>query len=141
MTSDSSRTAATALAVAAGGAVGAALRYQLWRWWPDNMAEFPLTTFAINVVGCFVFGVCVGSMPDTKHRGISFIRTFVIFGFLSGFTTFSFYAVQGIALTSPKLGLLYLIATPTFALTAAWAGRATALARSDRAHTTGRNSR
>jgi len=51
MLSGSSRTAATAMAVAAGGAGDAALRYQLWRWWPDDIAEFPLTTFAINVMG------------------------------------------------------------------------------------------
>ena len=124
MLSDTSRTAATALAVAAGGAVGAACRYQMWRWWPDDAMHFPLTTFAINAVGCFLFGLSIGAVPDGDQDSTAIVRAFLMYGVLAGFTTFSFFAVQGVALTSPWMGLLYLALTPVLAVGAAWAGRA-----------------
>ncbi|MFZ2175292.1 MAG: CrcB family protein [Rhodococcus sp. (in: high G+C Gram-positive bacteria)] len=123
MTPHIAPTAATALTVAAGGAAGAALRYQLWRWWPDGGAGFPFTTFAINVVGCFLFGVCVGVMPNDEHGRGAVLRHFLTFGVLGGFTTFSFFAVQGVTLTSPKIGALYLVVTPILAISAAMLGR------------------
>ena len=126
MLSDGSRTAATALAVAVGGAVGAALRYRVWRCWPDDAATFPLTTFTINVVGCFLFGMCIGVIPDTGRDSTTIVRAFLMFGVLAGFTTFSFFAVQGVTLTSPRVGVLCLVLTPAVAAGAAWAGRACA---------------
>ena len=70
MVSETSRTAVTALAVAVGGAAGAALRYQLWRQWPTTNLEFPLTTLLINAFGCFVLGAAIGLPlnPDTPIR-------------------------------------------------------------------------
>ncbi|MCQ4120971.1 fluoride efflux transporter FluC [Rhodococcus tibetensis] len=103
-----------------GGAVGAAARCQLWRWWPDDIDEFPFTTFAINVMGCFVFGLLFCLVPARGPVGL--IRTFVVFGVMSGFTTFSFFAVQGVTLTSPRVGGLYLLVTPVAALGAAVVG-------------------
>lgn len=104
-----------------GGAVGAAARYQLWRWWPDDIDEFPFTTFAINVMGCFIFGLLF-ALPASAHGTIALIRPFLLFGVMSGFTTFSFFAVQGVTLAEPRLGLLYLVVTPIACLSAAWAG-------------------
>jgi CrcB protein len=141
MTSDSSRTAATALAVAVGGAVGAALRYQLWRLWPDDIAEFPLTTFAINVMGCFVFGVCAGLLSDSDRGLATIVRALVMFGLLGGFTSFSIFAVQGATLTSPRQGALYLVVTPLVAVSAAWAGRASASALTRSTARAGRHAR
>ena len=105
-----------------GGAVGAAARYQLWRWWPDDIDEFPFTTFAINVVGCFAFGLLFGVVPATAHGPLALVRPFLLFGVMSGFTTFSFFAVQGVTLTSPRVGVLYLLVTPLAALIAAVVG-------------------
>ncbi|TQC44229.1 CrcB family protein [Rhodococcus sp. WS4] len=121
--SHTSHTAAIAVAVAAGGALGAALRYQLWRWWPDETGSFPLTTFLINVVGCFIFGICVARIPERDRGVATLLRPFLTFGALGGFTTFSFYAVQGVTLTSPRLGALYLVVTPVVAVGAALIGR------------------
>ncbi|MEU2002861.1 fluoride efflux transporter FluC [Rhodococcus sp. NPDC019627] len=105
-----------------GGAVGAAARYQLWRWWPDDIDEFPCTTFAINVMGCFIFGLLFVVIPASAHGTIALIRPFLLFGVMSGFTTFSFFAVQGVTLTSPRVGVAYLLVTPLAALAAAMVG-------------------
>lgn len=124
--SPNSRSFVTALAVATGGAVGAALRYQLWRWWPTDNQEFPLTTFAINTVGCFLFGICHGSVAGNKRDSATVGRAFLAYGLLGGFTTFSFFAVQGVTLISPRLGMVYLLATPAASVGAAWIGIRTA---------------
>jgi len=86
--------------------------------------HFPLTTFAINAVGCFLFGLSIGAVPDGDQDSTAIVRAFLMYGVLAGFTTFSFFAVQGVALTSPWMGLLYLALTPVLAVGAAWAGRA-----------------
>ncbi|QYB00085.1 CrcB family protein (plasmid) [Rhodococcus sp. USK10] len=113
--------------MAAGGAAGAALRCQLWRWWPDDTAGFPITTFAINVVGCFFFGVCIAPTLVAQSRSAAIAHPFFVFGVLGGFTTFSYFVVQGVRVTSPWLGLLYLSFTPIAAILAALAGRASAV--------------
>ncbi|MFC9357481.1 fluoride efflux transporter FluC [Rhodococcus sp. NPDC057014] len=137
--SQTSRTAVTALAVATGGAAGAASRYQIWRWWPDDAMHFPLTTFAINVAGCFLFGLSIGAIPTGDQDSRTILRAFLVYGVLSGFTTFSFFAVQGVTLTSPRMGLLYLALTPVFAVGAAWAGRACWFVLSRRSRPAGRH--
>ncbi|CAG7600048.1 putative camphor resistance protein CrcB [Rhodococcus wratislaviensis IFP 2016] len=141
MLSDTSRTAATALAVAAGGAVGAACRYQIWRWWPDDTMHFPLTTFAINVVGCFLLGLSIGAIPDGDQDLSAIVRAFLTYGTLSGFTSFGFFAVQGVTLTYPGMGLLYLALTPVVAVGLAWAGRACWSTLSRRSRRAGRHAR
>ena len=127
MLSDTSRTAASTLAVAAGGAVGAACRYELWRLWPDSDAGFPVTTFFINIAGCFLFGICAYAFPEIDSGERAVVRSFLMFGVLGGFTTFSFFAIQGVTLTSPRLGVLYLALTPVTAVGAVWAGRLSAM--------------
>ena len=45
------------LVVAVGGMLGAVARYGAGQRWPTAAGTFPWTTFAINVVGCFLIGV------------------------------------------------------------------------------------
>jgi CrcB protein len=76
--------------VAAGGAIGTALRQGLLLLAPD-LEAFPLTTFGINLAGAFALGllleVLVRSGPDVgRRRGI---RLLVGTGALGGFTTYS----------------------------------------------------
>ncbi|RYE44166.1 MAG: CrcB family protein [Hyphomicrobiales bacterium] len=124
MTSHTIPTAATTLAVASGGAAGAAIRYQIWCWWPDGDSDFPFTTLAINLVGCFLCGVFAGGIPNLRECENSTVRQSLTFGVLGGFTTLSFVAVQGITLTDPRLGLLYLAVTSLLVVPVVWAGRA-----------------
>ena len=73
---------AAALLVFVGGGLGALLRYLL-----GLIAPGPLTTLAINVVGCFLIGLLV-LMPAGN------MRLFLAVGLLGGFTTFSAFSLE-----------------------------------------------
>jgi CrcB protein len=84
--------------VAIGGAIGSSCRYLLdgavYRWLP---ATFPYGTFAVNVVGCAVFGFLIGVGEQRLVVG-STARTFLLIGVLGGFTTFSSFAFETVQL-------------------------------------------
>lgn len=106
--------------VAAGAAVGAALRWALGVGVADGPG-FPWTTFAINVVGCFALGL----LPLIDGRN-HLVTLFAGPGLLGGFTTVSTYADQARALTAAgdlSLAGLYVAGTLAAATLAALAGR------------------
>jgi CrcB protein len=88
-----------ALAVAAGGSLGALARYGL-----DSLLEhhvdslFPWSTFAINVSGCFLNGLLVALLVD-RLGAPPWIARGAIVGFLAAYTTFSTYAAETYELT------------------------------------------
>lgn len=87
--------------VAAGGAVGALLRYgasRLWRnggdahaVWRVGEAAFPWTTLVVNAVGCFLMGVLTVALKERFTRAPRLLNPFLGTGVLGGFTTFSSY--------------------------------------------------
>ena len=83
--------------VGLGGFVGATLRYGTTllaaRWMPPP--AFPLGTFFVNVVGCFAIGLLAGTevLKLSPH-----LRVAVVVGLLGGFTTFSAFGMETIAL-------------------------------------------
>lgn len=108
--------------VALGGAVGATARYAASLWWPVGPGGFPWATFWTNVIGCAVIGVFMVVITEVRaaHR---LVRPFFGTGVLGGFTTFSTYAVDIQKLLDgghARVGLAYLAATLTAALTAVW---------------------
>lgn len=86
-----------ALVVGAGGFVGAALRYLAGtlalRWLP---AGFPFGTFLVNVTGCFAIGV-LAAWFDRQGAGLA-TRLFCLAGVLGGYTTFSTFGFETVAL-------------------------------------------
>ncbi|KMS67825.1 chromosome condensation protein CrcB [Streptomyces viridochromogenes] len=117
------RTQAPIVAVVAlGGAIGATARYAASLWWPAGPGGFPWATFWTNVIGCAVIGVFMVVITEVRaaHR---LVRPFFGTGVLGGFTTFSTYAVDIQQLLDnghARVGLAYLAATLTAALTAVW---------------------
>jgi fluoride exporter len=87
-----------ALAVAGVAGVGAVCRYvadQVISHRHDSV--FPWGTFAINVVGSFLLGLTTGL---ATHHGLSVTAATVIgTGFCAGFTTFSTWMWETIALS------------------------------------------
>lgn len=82
------------LAVAAGGAAGAVLRYLLGEVAPDG-AGFPWTTFGINVVGsALLAGLELLPIARRSQTWAAAVGP----GVLGGFTTFSATSEQGRAL-------------------------------------------
>ncbi len=98
----------TILLVAAGGAVGAILRY-LVSLIPFGTA-FPFATFFTNLVGAFLIGMIAGLLADnvlSKDAG-SFLKT----GVCGGFTTFSTFSLEAYTLLNdghPVLGGAYVV--------------------------------
>ena len=87
------------LLVGIGGGIGAMSRYGfsllVGRFWPLG---FPLATMLINIIGSMAMGLLVGwlakAMPSWAAEG----RLFVAVGVLGGFTTFSSFSLDTIAL-------------------------------------------
>jgi len=58
---------------------------------------FPLGTLAVNFVGCFLIGLLYG-LADTRQLFGDEVRLFLIIGVLGGFTTFSTFGYETLAL-------------------------------------------
>jgi fluoride exporter len=116
------------LYVAAGSAVGGAARYLLSS--ATTRAEFPLGTFLVNVVGCFLVGLLVfgGASGGWLHPGG---RVFLAAGVLGGFTTMSSFSFEALELWEAgrvATAVAYVAATVGTCLAGTWAGRAAGLA-------------
>jgi fluoride exporter len=86
------------LAVAIGGALGAAARYLLSAFvLRVSGTLFPLGTFVVNVIGCLVFGAIAGATTERVQMAPA-LRLFLLTGILGGFTTFSSYAFESFVL-------------------------------------------
>jgi CrcB protein len=115
----------TVLLVAAGGAIGSALRYvldgEVYRWLP---ATFPYGTFVVNVVGSGIFGLLVGVGEQRLVIG-SPARALVLIGILGGFTTFSSFAFETVQLLRDGewwLGAVNAVGQVVIGFAALWVG-------------------
>ena len=82
------------LAIAAGGALGALLRY----WMSNGVYAllgrgFPYGTLAVNVLGSLVMGYLYIVMIERLAIGAEW-RAFALVGLLGAFTTFSTFSIE-----------------------------------------------
>lgn len=82
------------LIVAAGGAVGSAMRHlfglaALRAFGPN----FPIGTLLINILGCLTMGLFIALLV-ARWQGSTELRLLVATGFLGGFTTFSAFSLD-----------------------------------------------
>ena len=90
------------LLVAAGGALGSVGRYfvagAVERWLGAAIGiGFPYGTLAVNVIGSAALGLLVG-LFTSLFESTPEIRLFLVIGILGGFTTFSAFSLDTIAL-------------------------------------------
>lgn len=105
-------------AVAAGGALGAAARYALTLAWPTPEGAVSWTILLVNVLGCVAIGALMRGLATRGDR-TGLLRGFLGTGVLGGFTTFSAYALDVVALSGhgrPALAVGYLLGTVAAAL-------------------------
>jgi fluoride exporter len=110
--------------VAAGGVIGAELRYGTGLLFPSTPSQFPWATVAVNVIGGFGIGVLMAVLARTA-RPHPLVRPFLGVGVLGGFTTFSTYSTDTYRLIDagrPELALGYAALTLVAALVATVAG-------------------
>ena len=80
-------------AISVGGGLGATARFGVAQWWPVRPGEFPWSTLAVNVVGCFAIGVLMVTVTEL-WAAPKLVRPFLGIGVLGGFTTFSTFALE-----------------------------------------------
>ena len=82
--------------VALGGALGASARYGVGCLLQRSAASIPLATLAVNALGCLLAGACMGW--SERQALAPSLRLFLLTGALGGFTTFSAFGVETLAL-------------------------------------------
>jgi CrcB protein len=91
------------LLVGIGGAIGSIGRFLSQRW-AARLVEstFPLGTFLVNILGCFIIGV-VYALSERGNYLSPEARIFLAVGICGGFTTFSTFAYDNFNMLSEKL--------------------------------------
>lgn len=108
----------TVVLVAVGGALGAAVRYLAGRH-VASYRSFPVATFLVNVAGCLLLGMFAGASMSAQSFAL------LGSGFCGGLTTYSTFAVESVGLArirKPFTSLLYVLASISVGLAAAWLG-------------------
>jgi CrcB protein len=108
--------------VALGGALGAVLRYLAGAWALRAFGPgFPWGTLFVNVAGSLLIGALAVALADKGARSAPFL----IAGVLGGFTTFSAFSLETLALIEAgraPLAALYVAASVLLSLLAVAAG-------------------
>lgn len=97
-------------AVAAGGAIGASLRYLIAIWLYNPLQSFPLATFVANMAGCFVIGAVLDYVNLYSLDGS--LKVFLTIGLMGALTTYSTFIVELYQLWenhSPRDAVIYLV--------------------------------
>lgn len=96
--------------VGLGGGLGSIARYLCQRWIQVAYPQaFPLGTFIVNLSGCFLIGLFWGLAYRSFVTNENW-KLFLMTGICGGYTTFSAFTLEGIALIrqqKPGLFLLY----------------------------------
>lgn len=112
------------LLVGVGGFIGATARYGLSLWIKTFVEHpFPVATFTINILGCFVMGLIVQFMRESQV--FPTVSLFLGVGVLGSFTTFSAFGFDTIELLRAqefRLALLYAVGSVVTCLLALYLG-------------------
>jgi CrcB protein len=109
------------LFVGLGGAAGSMLRWLIGR---SLNVGFPWGTLLVNVAGCLIVGLLLG-LAERGHLSSPAIRVLLVAGFCGGFTTFSAFMGENLAMLRGGEFLhfaLYAAGSMIFGLAAGWLG-------------------
>ena len=118
------------LSVAAGGAIGASLRWLIVRWAGHALGlAFPYGTLIVNVLGSLVMGVAAVAMMERFPGSWGRLSPFLMTGVLGGFTTFSAFSLDALFLIERGRNLAavaYIGGSVALSIAGLWAGLALA---------------
>lgn len=93
------------LLVAAGGALGSVARYWVGGWAPRLFGQaFPYGTLIVNLLGSFLISLVMGVALNSGTVSPN-LRIFLTIGILGGFTTYSSFNYETLALLEQRLWL------------------------------------
>lgn len=114
------------LIAGAGGFVGTCGRFLIGRVASGvDVGVFPLGTFLVNIIGCFVIGIIIGLLEKSEVLTMEEV-TFLMTGFCGGFTTFSTFSADMAGLIDAKEWMalaLYFGLSTVFGILLVWGGR------------------
>lgn len=114
----------TVLVIGVGSFIGGTLRYLVAQQVQKNfLSTFPFGTLSVNIVGCFLIGL-VFALSDRGNLSQEW-RLFLATGICGGFTTFSAFSNETIALLRDGQFLyagLYVTSSVTLGLVATFLG-------------------
>jgi len=86
------------LLVGTGGFLGTVARFVTSRYFAAYFpSSFPYGTFVVNVIGCFLIGLIYGISEKGNFMSTEW-RLILTVGFCGGFTTFSAFAAENMAM-------------------------------------------
>lgn len=115
------------LIAGAGGFVGTCLRYltgRLFQWVAPG-SGMPWGTFAVNMAGCLLIGVCCGWAERNGWMSPA-MQLFLVTGFCGGFTTFSSFSNELYGQWQGRefaVFALYLVGSLVLGVLCVWVGR------------------
>ena len=83
--------------VGIGSGIGGICRYLISLFMSQTHNGFPWGTFVVNVAGCLLIGILWGVTTRFHNLSPAF-SLFLMIGFCGGFTTFSTFSKEGLAL-------------------------------------------
>lgn len=115
-----------ALTAGVGGFIGSGLRFAVSVWVQRvfSYSQFPYGTLTVNAVGCLLIGYLAG-VAELRGMLDPYTQVFLVVGILGGFTTFSAYAFETLALAQEAQYLkaaLNTVLQVIIGLAAAWLG-------------------
>jgi fluoride exporter len=88
----------TLLLIGSGGFLGSISRFLASRFMQNHFpSAFPIGTFVVNVTGCLIIGLIYGFSERSSLLTPGW-KMFLAVGFCGGFTTFSTFANENLAL-------------------------------------------
>mgnify|MGYP004448399103 FL=1 len=114
------------LIAGAGGFAGTCLRYLIGIFAkPLCCGAFPIGTFIVNALGCFIIGIVLGISEKSGALNSNHVL-FLATGFCGGFTTFSAFANDAWTLGAKGdllISALYIAASLIVGIVCVWIGR------------------
>lgn len=118
-----------ALLIALAGGIGSLARYLVG----SNVQRltgpaFPWGTFAVNIIGCLLFGYFWG-LETFRNAISSETRAIILVGFMGGFTTFSSFAFESYSLLrdgSYGMAAVNMLSQNVLGIVSVWGGIALA---------------
>ncbi len=111
--------------VAAGGAAGCVLRYGMDQWISRATFVFPVGTFVINLISCFLMGV-FAAFAFTRGGWMSQEGRFLLMsGFCGGYSTLAALGLQTLHLIKIHhygYAAINILGTPAVCLLVLWGG-------------------